>query len=163
MIKLPFYKQDTDYSCGPATLQMIFRFYGKFFSEKDLIKKLKTNRTTGTRHKALLDFACSNGFYVYINNESSLKEVAYLVGRKIPVIIHFIEPDSNDGHYAVIVGINKKHVILDDPWNGKNFKITRKDFEERWHSEDGSFVRWIMVVSDEYRHLGKQYLPKKKK
>jgi len=158
MIKLPFFKQDTEYSCGPAAMQMVFRFYGKVFSEQKLIEKLKTDEDIGTNHKAMVDFACSEGFYVYVNNESTLEEVASFVERNIPVIIHFIEPCDDDEHYSVIVGINKDHVTLHDPWNGKEFEIGKKEFEQRWHSKDCK--KWILVMSTEDLHLGKQYLPK---
>lgn len=141
-------------------MQMVFRFYGKVFSEADLIKKLKTRKDVGTHHQAMIGLAQKEGFYVYVNNDSSLKEIMFFLDKKIPVIVHYLEPDGDEGHYAIVVGLDKNNIILNDPWHGERFKIKRGDFKKRWHSEDGNFNNWIMVVSKEDRHLGKQYLPK---
>lgn len=139
---------------------MVFRFYGKVFSEKDLMKKLKTNKDIGTQHQAMIDLAREEGFYVYVNNESSFEEIEFLLEKNLPVIVNFIEPDSDEGHYAVVIGINDEKIILDNPWNSKNHKLDWDDFQKRWHNEKGNSKRWLMVVSNEYCHLGKQYLPK---
>ncbi len=168
MINLPYFKQDTEYSCGPVVMQMVLRFYGKVFSEKNLIDKLKTQKNIGTHHQAMIDLARTEGFYVYVNNESSFKEIIFFNKKMIPVIVHYIEPDSNEEHYAIVVEINKKNVILYDPWNGEKFEISHVDFEQRWFDEKGNHKKWIMVITNEYkhlisnkdRHLGKQYLPK---
>ncbi len=161
MIKLPYFKQDTEFSCGPTVMQMVFRFYGKVFSEETLTKRLKTSEKTGTGHKHMIDLARAEGFYVYVNNESSTEEIKLFLDKNIPVIVHFIEPDSDDGHYSVVVGFNDNNIILDDPWNGEGFGMNIKDFEKRWFSEDGKNKKWIMVVSDSDTHIGKQYSPDK--
>lgn len=158
MIKLPYFKQDTNYSCGPAVIQMIFRFYGKVFSEEDLIQRLKTQKDIGTQHQSMIEVARTEGFYVYVNNESSLNEIIFFLNKNIPVIVHYV--DDGVGHYSVVVKVDEDNVVLDDPWNGEKFKINREQFEKIWHNEKGNFKKWIMVVSNEYRHLGKQYLPK---
>lgn len=159
MISVPFFKQDTEYSCGAAVMQMVFRFYGKVFSEETLMRKLKTREDSGTNHQSMIDLARTEGLYVYVNNESSLDEVAYFIGRNIPIIVHFIEPDTDDGHYAVVIGIEHEKIVLNDPWNGEGFNMSIHDFEKRWHDEDGSHPRWIMVVSETDVQLGRQYLP----
>lgn len=160
MVNLPYFKQDTDYSCGPAVMQMVFRFYGKVFSEDKLIKKLKTNKDLGTAHQAMIELALAEGFYVYVNNESSLEEIKFFHNKNIPVIVHYLEPESEDGHYAVAIDTEEDKVILNDPWNGEKFKISYKDFEKRWRNEKGNNKKWIMVISTEDQNLGKQYLPR---
>jgi ABC-type bacteriocin/lantibiotic exporter with double-glycine peptidase domain len=142
-------------------MQMIFHYYKKYFSEETLAQKLRTNDDIGTLHKKMIDLACAEGFYVYVNDGSSLDEIAYLINKKIPVIVHFIEPDTDDGHYAIVVGIQKHKIVLNDPWNGERFKMLRVDFEKRWQSLDGKYKRWIMAVSDTDVHFGRQYLPMK--
>ena len=159
MLKVPFFKQDTNYSCGPATMQMIFRFYGKFFSEEKLVKKLNTQKSIGTHHQAMIDLAIEEGFFPYVNNESSIEEIESYLNKKIPVIVHYTEPDNDDGHYSVIIGIEKNNIILNDPWNGEKFKINIEEFEKRWKDDKRNSKKWLMVVSDKDLSLGKQYLP----
>jgi predicted double-glycine peptidase len=160
-MKIPFFKQDVNYSCGPAVIQMVLKFYGKFFSEEELMKRLKTNKNIGTRHEDMIDVTTKEGFYVYSNNGSSFQEIDLFLKEKKPIVVNFIEPNDNEGHYSVVVGLNDEDIILNDPWNGPNFKMKKTDFEKRWFSEDGRNNKWIMVVSDKDFALGKQYLPKK--
>ena len=159
MLTVPFFKQDTGYSCGPATLQMVLRYYNIVMSEEDLIKKLHANKENGTLHKPMIALCQKEGLYVYVNNDSSLEEIGGFLEHKIPVVIHFIEPSECDGHYSVVVGIEDDTVVLNDPWNGEKFKKKKKDFMKEWHSEDGVHKKWMMAVSDRGFPLGKQYLP----
>jgi ABC-type bacteriocin/lantibiotic exporter with double-glycine peptidase domain len=153
MIKLPYFKQDTEYSCGPTVMRMIFQFYGKVFSEKKLIQRLKTNKDIGTRHKAMIDLACAEGFHVYVNKESSFEEIRFFNNKNIPVIVYYVEPDGDDEHYAIVVDIEEDQIVLNDPWNGERFKMNHDDFEKRWYSKYENLKRWIMVISDEEQSL----------
>lgn len=96
-----------------------------------------------------------------MNNKSGLGEVIYFISLGLPVIVHFIEPDGDEPHYAVVTGYQQGKVMLNDPWNGKDFKIDKKKFQERWHDERKRFHNWIMVVDKEPFDIGKQYKPKK--
>ena len=162
MLKVPYFKQDNGYSCGPTSLQMVFAFYGERINEDKLTKLLHTKKDSGASHEPLIKIANEEGFYVYVNNESSLQEITEILGKNIPVIVHFIEPSSDEGHYAVIIDITKDKIILNDPWNGEGFKMNTGDFIKRWygHSKDGLNKQWIIAISKEKFSLGKQYLPK---
>lgn len=158
-INVPYFRQDTNYSCGPASLQMLFAFYGKRFSEEKLMKELETSKDTGTSHSALVTFSTEEGFYVYVNNNSDIAEIREFIQAGFPVLVHFIETSDNEGHYSIITEINSDVVILNDPWNGEGFEISLPTFMRRWHSEDMQFQNWLMVLSEEKFTLGKQYLP----
>ncbi|MEK9182294.1 MAG: peptidase C39 family protein [Patescibacteria group bacterium] len=160
-LKIPFYKQDTDHTCGPASLQMALSFLGDFKSEKKLSEEAHTNHDVGTKHNAMIETARKEGFYCYVNNDSSLNEISNFLAEGLPVIIHFAEPQAEEEHYAVVVGFEKGEIILNDPWNGKNFKMGKKDFLSRWHGAQGNhqYIKWAMVISDEDFKLGKQYSP----
>lgn len=161
-LNIPFYKQDTTYTCGPAVLKMVFSLLGKFKSEEKLAKEAKTTRNDGTNHEGMIDAALQEKFYCYVNEGSSLDEVKYFINRGFPVVVDYTEPSGEEGHYAVVSGHQNGHVMLNDPWNGKNFKLTDKEFTSRWHDGHGGHhrcERWIMVISREAFNLGKQYIP----
>ena len=148
-LKVPFFKQDTPYTCGPASLQMALDFFGYFEGEKRLAKEAHTNYEIGTRHKGMMETVKKNGFFYYEENEASLNDVCYLLEQKFPVIVHFIEPNENESHYSIITGVENGVVTLNDPWKGEGYKIDEKDFVERWHCKCGQYVRWLMAVSKE--------------
>lgn len=160
-LKIPFYKQDTDHTCGPTSLQMVLSFLGDFKSEKSLSEEAHTNHDVGTKHNAMIETARKEGFYCYVNNDSSWDEIKKFITKGLPSIIHFAEPQSEEEHYAVVVGFEKNKIILNDPWNGKNFKMKKKEFLARWSGSQGNhkYKKWIMVISKNDFELGKQYFP----
>lgn len=158
MIKLPFFHQKSEYTCGPASLRMVFDFFGLKTKEDELKKLLKPNKIIGTKHKALIKIAQKKGFYCYVHEKANLSQLKNFLDRGFPVIVNYVEPDSNEKHYSVVIGYNKSKIIMNDPWIGEKFKINLKDFEKRWHGRKNK--RWLMTISKQKFDIGKQYYPK---
>ena len=159
-MRVPFYWQMNEYPCGPASLQMVFQYFGKHVKQDDLAKTLQTSEDVGTRHGKLIEVATENGFYCYVNNNSTTAEIKYFLSSGLPVVVHFMEEHDNDPHYAVVVSYEKPYFIFNDPWSGREARMSEDRFVRRWHDEKNIHKRWIMVLSQEEFHLGKQYLPK---
>jgi ABC-type bacteriocin/lantibiotic exporter with double-glycine peptidase domain len=162
-LKVPFYKQKTLYYCGPACLQMIFHFYGVKKKQDVLAREAKTKEKTGTPHKNMVKTILKNKFYCYVNNESTLHEVRHFIDLGIPVIVNYVEISSNDIHYAVIVGYKKDFLILNDPWNGKNLRLTDNFFKARWfdYYKHHIYEQGIIAISPKKINIGKLHIPKK--
>ncbi|MEK6873468.1 MAG: cysteine peptidase family C39 domain-containing protein [Nanoarchaeota archaeon] len=160
LINLKHFKQDNGYACGPACLEMVFRHFGKKISEAKLTKMAKTKKS-GTSHVNMIKVASKEGFYCYVHNHSSINQIKHFIDLNLPVIVNYIEPKSEEGHYAVVVGYKRNKIILDDPWNGKNFKLSVKEFKKRWYDyhKKHKYSRWILVISKNKFNLGKQYSP----
>lgn len=161
-IDIPFYKQDTAYTCGPVALQMAAAFLGKHASERNLARIAHTVAKKGTAHAGMIAAARAEGLYCYVNEGSSLEEITQFLRLGIPVIVDYTEPSGEEGHYAVVAGRNHGELLLNDPWNGKDFKISEKEFLARWHDKHPSGFsceRWMMALSREAFSTGKQYVP----
>lgn len=158
---LPFFEQKNEYTCGPASLEMVLKFFGVIFSQKKLAQALHTRKDIGTKHSSIIQFARKHGFFVYVNNHSTLDEVKHFLHKQLCPIIHFTEPFYKEGHYAVVISIDKKQVHLNDPWYGADYKIPLKKFTTLWHaSQEGEyFRRWLLVLSKEDLSFGKQFKP----
>ncbi len=156
--KVRFFKQHTTVNCGPVALKMVFDFFGVHKKENSLVREAKTNRN-GTTHQNLISTARKNGFHCYVHENSSLNEIKHFVQLGLPVIVNYIEPSTEEGHYALVVGYTKKSLIMNDSWNGKRFKISQKDFMERWedHFQKNHYKRWIIVISKKKFSVGKVY------
>ena len=148
-LKVPFFKQDTPYTCGPVALQMALAFFGVFEGGKQLAKEVHVDHETGTKHKWMMEVAEKKGFYCYEKNESTLDDVCSLLEQNLPVIVYFIEPSEDDIHYSIITGIEKGVVTLNDPWNGEGYRIPELEFLDRWQCKSGHYVRWFMAISRE--------------
>lgn len=82
-IRVPFYKQRTNFSCGPVSVRMILEFFenDRAFSEKDLIQYLKANADTGTENFRLMNFLLGYGYKVFNTKKASLEDLLFLVGQ----------------------------------------------------------------------------------
>jgi len=166
-LDIPFYKQNNEYYCGPAVLQMVFDYFGYLKSQDLLADHANTNEEIGTTNQNMIKTALDHGFYCYVNNNSTFFEVEHFLEKGLPVIARFIAPElgvdpfTNNfyEHFAIIKGINKKELIFNDPKFGKDFKISKRKFLERWHSAQNKHKEWIMVIAKDDFHLGRQYLP----
>ena len=162
-MRVPYHHQHTDYTCGPTALEMVFDHFKKHVKERTIARIARTTKKYGTFHKGMIDAARKEGFYCYVHENASISQVRHFLDEGLPVIVHYKEPVDNDGHYAVAVGYGKNALVLNDPWNGRNFRVSFKEFEKRWHDEikGNQYTKWVMVVSPEKFELGKEYAPTK--
>lgn len=159
-LEVPYFKQDTGYTCGPASLQMVFGFYGIHESEGRLTEELKPDEDNGTDHQAMIDLVLERGFNCYVNDRSTLQEVEYLLKYRVPVVVQYIESSHDEDHYSVVIGLTDASIVLNDPWNGERLHISHKNFLDRWKSKKiGDTHQWLMAVTQEPLPLGKQYHP----
>jgi len=112
MIKLKPFRQ-TPGLCGPASLKMVMDYYGVSVSEKEIARVSGATKEKGTSIKGLIKAARHFGFKTSLKKNSSLKDLEYFVKTKIPVIVDWF--DEDDGHYSIVVDIDKKNVVLMDP------------------------------------------------
>jgi len=144
MIKLKPFRQ-TPGLCGPASLKMVMDYYGVSVSEAEIAKAAGATRKKGTRIEGLIKAARHFGFKTFVKKNSSLRDLEYFVKRKTPVIVDWFSED--DGHYSVVVDIDKKNVVLMDPELRKILvyirrrKFSRETFLRIWFDFPGDFIR----------------------
>jgi len=162
ILDIPYFKQDTTYTCGAVSVQMLLRHHGILTSEDTLKIELHTDTVYGTHHQPIIEELTSHGLYCYVNIGSSFDDVRfYIKEKKLPVLIHYIEVTENVGHYALIVGYDRHTIFFNDPWYGKEYKLSRTTFLKRWQDEKKKFPQWMLVASESPFAIGKQYKPKK--
>lgn len=163
MLRIPFFRQKTEYTCGPATLEMVFRFFGLKLKEKSIARIARTSKKEGTNHSGLIEAVRKEGFYCFVHEYAHLSDIQRFLEEGLPVIVHYTEPGSEIGHYAVVVGLTGKEVVMNDPWDGRGFRLKKEKFVERWTkvSTDYHAHGWLMVISRKKFSIGREYAPKK--
>lgn len=145
-IKLPFVRQINDYYCGPASLQMIFGFFGLNKRQSDLASLMDTQEEVGTKKCKMVDAVVTHNLHYCEMHDASIGDISELLSYRVPTIVNFIEPSENDSHYAVVVGMDRENIVLADPWNGNNFKFSKKDFLSRWYGHEDGKKRWLLAI-----------------
>ncbi len=144
----PFQETLHQSMCGPASLKMIFDYYGIEKSETEIAKLCGATEDLGTDDKGIKQAAESLGFKVEINNNSMFEDIQYWLNKKVPIILNWFTrgradyDDSQvaDGHYSVVVGLDDKYIYIQDPEIGKLRKIDRDDFMKVWFDFTGKYI-----------------------
>jgi ABC-type bacteriocin/lantibiotic exporter with double-glycine peptidase domain len=91
-------------------------------SEKEIAKIAGTNRLNGTSATNLIKVAEQFGFKTILKDNATLNDLQKFITKKIPVIVDWFSTHSEpDGHYSVVVDINKKNILLQDPLPQKSY------------------------------------------
>lgn len=146
---VPFRWQQRDYTCGPASLAMCFAHQGAYVPERTLIRAAATTAADGTSHRGMIAAARRAGFHCYVRVHACVRELAPLLRRRLPVIVNYIEPSEETGHYAIVTGMSWRTVSLHDPWNGRDFRLPLRDFRRRWIDGEHRAPHWFMAVARE--------------
>ncbi len=133
--------------CGPASLKIIFDYYGVEKTEKEIAKMCGTTKL-GTGYKPMKRVAESLGFKVERKNNSSFKDIESWLNKKVPIIVDWFTRGRGDyddsmvadGHLSVVVGLDSKFIYLEDPEIGKLRKIDRDDFMKVWFDFSGKYI-----------------------
>lgn len=130
--------------CGPASLKIVAEYFGIKKSEHELALLCKTNTRIGTSGKNLVAAAKKLGFETKIFDDSVFSMIEHWLRRGTPVIVDWMSPGQSrpprvrmaGGHYSVVCGLTKAHIILEDPGLGSRRKVSREDFMSVWFDFD---------------------------
>ena len=145
-LPLPIVGQATDYSCGVASLLSAL-FYWQVYQghETDLYALLETTPQQGTEPAKIVEGARSFGLKADLREGSTLADLRAALTRGETVIVDFQawhegegKPDWpnlwDDGHYAVVAGMDEHYIYLMDPSAGPGYAfVPLAEFEDRWH------------------------------
>lgn len=165
ILNYPFYRQKTDYTCGPTVLKMVFKKHSLHKDEFALAKSANTQVRWGTQHAGMIKTALKHQFYSFVRNNGSVENLREFVKKGYAVIIDWTEPTSREGHYSLLIGFTKTHVIYHDPWWGRQSRMRIGTFTKYWKELETSKYGWMMVLGRNPipTHLaGKHYYPKRR-
>lgn len=162
MLKIPFYRQQTAYTCGPAVLRMALAGLGKRRSEAYLARLCETNARTGTSNFGLM--RCLRKLEVeyltwyrarYVDLQRYVHKGGCVVVDWMPQVVFPYHPEflpsrefnpAEDSHYAIVVSAGGKFVILQDPVLGRRLRVLRSDFVRAWRDPCSKSYHWMLVV-----------------
>jgi len=137
-IIFPHYTQLDAMDCGPTSLRMIAKHYGRNYSLQSLREKMFITRE-GVSMQGIADAAESIGFHTLGGKVSfkMLKENAPL-----PCILHW-----NQNHFIVLFNVKKDKYYVSDPAS-TNMVISEDEFKQCWISTktDGQDMGFVLLL-----------------
>ena len=141
---VPVVEQQTDYSCGPATLLAVLRYWKRPAScEQDLYPALHTTPKDGTEPFMLEAVARQNGLRAEYRIGATVDDLRAALAAGTTVILDLQayrdtprrwEDDWDDGHYIVLVAIDGARVYAMDPSADHGFSwLSIDELVTRWH------------------------------
>jgi len=164
MIDLHGGRQTYDYDCGAQALLTVMHYYNVDIRGDELMTALGTSEE-GTSPQAMIAVARRYGFEVKYGTQWSLNQVKQYVDAGTPVIVllqawadRYMTLDDwrrdwNDGHYAIVIGLNKDVLLFEDPASIRRTWLRDREFLARWHDMDEK-------TGEKYEHFGMVLLGK---
>lgn len=133
-VRIPFFKQQNDYYCGPAVIKMTLAAHGINLSQRTLAREAQTNARIGTGTKGMVQTFKRHHLVISAKNRNTLYELEQALAEKKLVVICYTECTDNAGHYAIVKKIGKKFITLLDPAekDGQALRLTIGEFQKRW-------------------------------
>jgi predicted double-glycine peptidase len=132
ILDVPHFIQTDDSTCGPASLKMVFAYYGKDLTEKQIAYACNHTYEFGCQGEDMVCAANHFGFNVFLKNNSTIKDIERYIDMKIPVIVDWFCGDPPEGHSSVVIGYSEKNLYILDPWLEEMRIVTKSDFRRCW-------------------------------
>lgn len=140
---MQYYKQETNYTCGCASMRMVLaNLKLPVPEEEEMIKLLDTNDQRGTHPDTLVEYAKGLGLDVLFEEDSTMNRVQELhnSGYVVTLLISVDVP-----HIIVYGGGDNNHFTALDPYFGiSKFRVRKFDSNKQMHP----LYRWRIVQKE---------------
>ncbi|MEW6057532.1 MAG: C39 family peptidase [Bdellovibrionota bacterium] len=162
-LKVPLLSQATDYSCGPAVVLAILRYWQTYDgNERSLHQALGTDENKGTDPRRMAKVLAEHELTVEVKEGLTLADLREALAKGITVVVSFQawrdderfkipwKDNWEDGHYAVLIAMDDHRLYFMDPSAYDRYAyLSHSDFLDRWHDkEETSAGEW------RHQHLG---------
>jgi len=124
--------------CGAACLKIVLEYYGIHKSERELIRLVGSTTAHGVTTESMALAIRKYKMQTIIKDNTTLKQIASLLKKQIPVIVDWFSVD--DGHYSVVVGLDRENIYMQDPELGHLRTMKCKTFMTVWFDFDGQYI-----------------------
>ncbi len=128
----PYYKQKTEYTCGPASMKMALEHFGIKRSEEELASTLRTERKVGTSEHDMI--MCADFFKMNyaVKRNASFEDLERLQKEGYVTILRYYLPWEKIDHYAVFKKVDRGRIYLWDPCYGPDRSYSLNYFSKIW-------------------------------
>lgn len=144
------FKQQTDYTCGPACMRIILASAGIKKSEQWLARFMKTDKRIGTKTDYFPKVADFFHLKHYTKYGVGLTGITKALKNGHTVITLMYVPAFKTAHYSMAKKINRDYVYLHDPWFGPYRRLDKNTFIKNWHDNTHrkTKTRWLFAIKN---------------
>lgn len=147
---LPYYKQQTPFTCSLACLRMILESVGRKISEYELSGIIGFDLGTGYSIPMLSDILDIMDINHEVKPNASFEELKNALSKGFyPIVIvsarHYQNIQEEHGHMVVVKDITDKNVIINDPdqlYGGEDKEVDLDLFIKAWNGSRS----WKLIV-----------------
>jgi len=135
-LKIPYFRQEKNTTCGVASVRMVLAFHGKQISEFELEEICETSWLGNTCGEIVLGIK-KLGFEAEEIDNVTAKHLLSLLREKYPLIA-LLDPAvlygglEGFGHFVVIIGIEDDKIHYHDPDLDRDLTRDMADFMKAW-------------------------------
>jgi predicted double-glycine peptidase len=160
-LRIPYYRQQTDYTCVPATFRMALATYGKRISESYLARLCGTTAKRGTSNWAMsramrrLNWPYLTGYRIRYNDLTHYTKHGIVIVDWSPQLIYPEHPEfqhsdcfnpEKESHVAIVISAGELYITLQDPVLGRRVRVRHEHFIKAWRNPRSKSRHWIFVV-----------------
>ena len=129
---VPYIMQKAEH-CGPATLAMIFNFWGMNITQDEIAQEIYSPELKGTLSIEMVLYAVQKGFEAEMYN-GSLQDLKNRIKAGFPLIVsHRENEESKRVHYLVVWGFNDdKKIVYVHSGVRENLSMDYRTFLKYW-------------------------------
>lgn len=171
-LSVPQVKQETDHTCGPASLKAVFEYYKDQTSEAELVKICGTTPKYGTDYTGMIRAVEAKGFRQESKNGAKIEDIQEKIDAGAPVIVSYMLNNRDETslpdrllrngskflpkfkgireklvvtHCSVVFGYDDKNLFVLNVATGKPVRYDKKEFIKDWLDDEGK--AWMMTVT----------------
>lgn len=148
-------KQRDALACGPTSIQMVLTYFKLPNSFKKIAEISQYKKRDGLSNKDLVETLRAFNLTVQEKANATWNDLARLNTPNKVIIVSWMK-FGYIGHFSVIEKVDKNHIILVDPQEGKYSKVQKTifmrlwmDYDDMWYPRKNTDIqlRWICIVS----------------
>lgn len=121
-LNIDSYQQTTEYTCGPASVVSLLKFYNRTGNEMTIATEMGTSTTTGTTPAQMTDWLNNHGFAASWHQFGSLDTLRRNLTNGIPTLVEW---SDWGGHWVLVAGYDTRNtsdpmddvIIFADPYD----------------------------------------------
>lgn len=159
IFEVSYVSQDSAYWCGPASLAMVFGYWGLDLTQEEIAAEIYDPQARLTNISAMGSYPQEYGLRTEELN-GSINCLKKWINKGCPtIVLQRVSPQNKYGHYRVALGYNDEQKIMTtfDPIFGSNYNITYTEFAELWKpGTTFQTCNWTLLVIPENSLLTSQ-------